>query len=158
MQKFHSRILAWKILWTGEPAGLRFMGLQRVWHYWACTHPSLITSPKFLSPNTNTRRRQWHPTPVLCLENPMDRGAWWAEVHGVNRSQTRLSDFTLFFHFHVSEKEMAPHSSVLAWRIPGMGEPDGLPSMESYRVGHDWSDAAAAAAAVSKIVQRKIAL
>ena len=75
----------------------------------------------------------------------MDGGAWWAAVHGVSRSRTRLSDFTLTFHFHALEKEMATHSSVLAWRIPGMGEPGGLPSMGSHRVGHDWSDLAAAA-------------
>ena len=67
----------------------------------------------------------------------MDRGAWQAAVHGVAGSQTRLSDFTLFFHFHAVEKEMAPHFSVLAWRIPGTPEPDGLPSMGSHRVGHD---------------------
>ena len=66
-----------------------------------------------------------------CLENPMDGGAWWAAVHGVAKSQTRLSNFTLTFHFHALEKEMATHSSVLAWRIPGMGEPGGLPSMGS---------------------------
>ena len=60
-----------------------------------------------------------------CLENPMDGGAWWAAVHGVTRGQTRLSDFTFTFHFHALEKEMATHSSVLAWRIPGMGEPVG---------------------------------
>ena len=74
----------------------------------------------------------------------MDRGAWWAAVHGVAKSRTRLNDFT--FHFHALEKEMAIHSSVLAWRVPGMGEPHGLPSMGSCRVGHDWSDLAAAAA------------
>ena len=72
-----------------------------------------------------------------CLENPMDGGAWRAAVHGVANSQTRLSDFTFTFHFHALEKEMATHSSVLAWRIPGMGEPGGLLSMESHRVGHD---------------------
>ena len=84
------------------------------------------------------RRRQWHPTPVLfCLENPMDGGAWWAAVHGVPGSQTRLSGFTFTFPFHALEKEMATHSSVLAWRIPGTGEPGGLPSMGSHRVGHD---------------------
>ena len=76
----------------------------------------------------------------------MDGGAWWAAVHGVSRSRTRLSDFTFTFHFHALEKEMATHSSVLAWRIPGTEEPSGLPSMESHRVRHDWSDLAAAAA------------
>ena len=80
-----------------------------------------------------------------CLENPMDGGAWWAAVHEVAKSQTWLSDFTFTFHFHALEKELATHSSVLAWRIPGTGEPGGLPSMGSHRVGHDWSDLAAAA-------------
>ena len=72
-----------------------------------------------------------------CLENPMDGGAWWAAVHGVTKSRPRLSDFTFTFHLHALEKEMATHSSVLAWRIPGTGEPGGLPSMGSRRVGHD---------------------
>ena len=80
------------------------------------------------------------------LENPMDWGAWWAAVHGVAKSRTRLSDFIFTFHFHALEKEMATHSSVLAWRIPGTGDPGGLPSLGSHRVGHDWSDLAAAAA------------
>ena len=84
------------------------------------------------------------PLQYSCLENPMDWGAWWAAVHGLAKSQTRLSDFTLTFHFLALEKEMATHSSVLAWRIPGMGEPGGLPSMGSHRVGHDWSDLAVA--------------
>ena len=70
------------------------------------------------------------------LENPMDRGAWEAAVHEVAKSRTQLSDFTFAFHLHALEKEMATHSSVLAWRIPGMGEPVGL-SMGSHRVGHD---------------------
>ena len=78
-----------------------------------------------------------NPLPYSCLENPMDGGAWWAVVHGVAKSQTRLSDFTFTFHFHALEKEMATHSSILAWRIPGMGEPGGLPSIGSQRVGHD---------------------
>ena len=75
------------------------------------------------------------PLQYSCLENPMDGGAWWAAFHGVTKSRTRLSDFTLTFHFHALEKEMATHSSVLAWRIPGTGEPGGLPSMGSHRVG-----------------------
>ena len=73
----------------------------------------------------------------------MDGGAWWAAVHGVTKSWTRLSDFTFPFHFHALEKETATHSSVLTWRIPGTGEPGGLPSLGSHRVGHDWSDLAA---------------
>ena len=77
------------------------------------------------------------PLQYSCLENPMDTGAWWAAVQGVTNSQARLSDFTFTFHFHALEKEMATHSSVLAWRIPGTGEPDGLPSMGLHRVGHD---------------------
>ena len=77
--------------------------------------------------------------------NPMDRRASWAAVHGVAKSQTRLSDFTFTFHFPALEKEMATHSSVLAWRIPGTGESGGLPSLGSHRVGHDWGDLAAAA-------------
>ena len=84
------------------------------------------------------------PLQYSCLENPMDRGAWWAAVHGVTTSWTRLSDFTFTFHFHALEKEMTTHSRILAWRIAGMGEPAGLSSMGSHRVGHDWSDLAAA--------------
>ena len=79
----------------------------------------------------------------------MGRGAWWAAVHGVAKSRTQLSDFTFTFHFHALEKEMATHSSVLAWRIPEMGEPGGLLSMGLHRVGHDWSDLAATAAAAA---------
>ena len=77
------------------------------------------------------------PLQYSCLENPMDGGAWWAAVHGVLQSRTGLNDFTFTFHFHALEKEMATHSSVLAWRIPGTGEPGGLPSMGSHRIGHD---------------------
>ena len=77
------------------------------------------------------------PLQYSCLENPMDGGAWWAAVHGVTKSRSRLSDFIFTFHFHALEKEMATHSSVLAQRIPGMGEPGGLPSMGSHRIGHD---------------------
>ena len=86
---------------------------------------------------SKTQRRQWHPTPVLRLENPMEGEAWWAAVHGVAKSRLRWSDFTSTFHFHALEKEMATHSSVPAWRIPGTGEPGGMPSMGSHRIGHD---------------------
>ena len=78
-----------------------------------------------------------NPLQCSCLENPRDGGAWWAAVHGVATSWTQLSDFTFTFHFHTLEKEMATHSSVLAWRITGMEEPGGLPSMGLHRVGHD---------------------
>ena len=78
-----------------------------------------------------------NPLQYSCLENPMDGGAWWAAVHGVAKSWTRLSHFSFTFHFLGLEEEMATHSSVLAWRIPGTGEPGGLPSMGSHRVGHD---------------------
>ena len=77
------------------------------------------------------------PLQYFCLENPMDGAVWWAAVHGVAKSRTRLSDFSFTFHFHALEKEMATHSSVLAWRIPGTGEPGGLPPMGWHRVGHD---------------------
>ena len=77
------------------------------------------------------------PLQYSCLENPMDGGAWWAAVYGVTQSRTRLSDFTFTFHFHALEKEMATHSSVLAWRIPWMEKPGRLQSMGSHRVGHD---------------------
>ena len=103
-----------------------------------------------ISPNNNDNRSYYLQSSMLnigagngtalqysYLENPMEGGAWWAAVHGVAKSQIRLSDFTFTFHFHALEKEMATHSSVLAWRIPGMEEPGGLPSMGSHRVGHD---------------------
>ena len=86
------------------------------------------------------------PLQYSCLENPMDGGAWWATVREVVKNRTWLSNFTFTFHFHALVKEMATHSSVLAWRIPGTGEPGGLRSMGSHRVGHDWSDLAAVAA------------
>ena len=116
-----------------------------------------------ISDQRNTTKPQWDnisyplgspregngtPLQYSCLENPMDRGAWWAAVHGVATSGTRLINFTFTFHFHALEEEMATHSSVLAWRIPGMGEPGGPPSMGSHRVGHDWSELAVAAVAI----------
>ena len=98
----------------------------------------LLTEPKIYFGEGNGT-----PLQYSCLENPVDGGAWRAAVHGVARSRTRPSDFTFTFPFHTLEKEMATRSSVLALRIPGTGEPGGLPSMGSHRVGHDWSDLAA---------------
>ena len=90
------------------------------------------------------------PLQYSCMETPMDRATWWAAVHGVAKSWTQLSNFTFTFHFIALEKEMATRSSVLAWRIPGAGEPGGLPSLGSHGVRHDWSDLAAAAAAADR--------
>ena len=97
---------------------------------------------------TSNRFGEGNGTPLQysCLENPMDGGTWWAAVHGVAKSQTRLRDFTFTFLFHALEKEMVTHSSVLAWRIPGMAELGGLLPMGSHRVRHDRSNLAAAAA------------
>ena len=88
---------------------------------------------------TRSRGGEGNGTPLQysCLENTMDGGAWWAAVHGVAKESDTNEDFTFTFHFHALEKEMATRSSVLAWRIPGTGEPGGLPSMGSHRVRHD---------------------
>ena len=100
--------------------------------------PFLPSCPFYLNiVADNSGEANGTPLQYSCLENPMDGGAWWAAVYGVAQSRTRLSDFTFTFHFHAWEKEIATHSSVLAWRIPGTGEPGGLPSMGSHRVGHD---------------------
>ena len=102
-----------------------------------CSGLALIFKKSFFSISASNGEGNGKPLQYSCLENPMNGGAWWAAVHGVARSRTRLSDFPFAFHFHTLEKEMATHSSVLAWRIPGTGEPGGLPSMGSHRVGHD---------------------
>ena len=113
----HSSTLAWKISWMEEPAGLQPMGSQRVRHDWT-TSLSLFTFMHW--------RRTWQPTPVfLPGESQGRRSLVGASVHGVARSRTRLSDFTFTSHFHALEKDMATHSSVLAWRIPGTAEPGG---------------------------------
>ena len=103
-------------------------------------------------PGNNILKSNGTPLQYPCLENPMDGGSWWAAVHGVAKSWTQLSNFIFTFHFHALEKEMATHSSVLAWRISGTGEPGGLPSMGSHRVGHNWSDLASAAAAANHLI------
>ena len=103
----------------------------------ACQASLSFTISQNLLKLMSTGRRQWHPTPVLLPGKSIDRGAWWAAVHGVRKSKTRLSDFTFTFLLHALEKEMATHFSVLAWRIPGTAEPGGLPSMGLHRVGHD---------------------
>ena len=99
--------------------------------------------PTFLLSSFSFREGNGNPLQYCCLENPIGGEAWWAAVHVVEKSWTWLSEFTFTFHFHALEKEMATHSSVFAWRIPGTGEPGGLPSMGSHRVGHDWIDLAA---------------
>ena len=100
---------------------------------------SILKNRDITLPTSSQRYGEGNGTPLQysCLENPMDGGAWKAAVHGVTEGRTQLSDFTFTFHFHALEKEMATHSSILAWRIPGTGEPGGLPSMGSHRVGHN---------------------
>ena len=102
--------------------------------------PYLPSSEKAMAPHSSS----------LAWKNPMDGGAWWAAVHGVAKSRTQLNNFTFTFHFHALEKEMPAHSSVLAWSIPGMGEPGELWSLGLHRVRHDWSNLAAAAAAAGR--------
>ena len=139
---------------AGEPWELNRRGLSRSPEptAGALEQPERVSEARQcsddLNPEASSLNRVQYGTPLQysCLENPMDGGAWWAAVHGVAKSRTRLGDFTFTFHFHTLEEEMETHSSVLAWRIPGTGEPGGLPSMGSHRVGHDWSDLAAAAA------------
>ena len=119
------------------------------WNIKALQHLSIQNPPGTCLEGYAFACREGNGTPLqyFCLEDPMDGGAWRAAVHGVAKSQAWLSNFTFTFHFHSLEKEMATHSSILAWRIPGMGEPSGLLSMGSHRVGHDWSDLTAAATA-----------
>ena len=136
----HSSVLSWRIPGTAEPGGLPSMGSHRVGHGWSDL-AAAAEAAAFIK-----WRRQWHPTPVLLP----GKSHGWRSLVGCSpwgrKSPKWLSDFTFTFHFHALEKEMATHSSVLAWRIPGTGEPGGLPSMGSHRVGHGWNNLAAAAA------------
>ena len=125
----------------GESWVFRVNKIKRNWLYWIERKMEKI---HLVQTSSSSGEGNGNPLQHSCLENPMDRGAWWTAVHGGAKSQTRLSNFTFTFHFHALEKGMATHSSVLAWRIPGTGKPGGLLSMGSHRVGHDWSDLAIA--------------
>ena len=129
----HSSILAWQ--------AIQSTGSQRVRNTTERLNTQQHRDLKQMSPwqGLGEGGGEGNGTPLqyFCLENPVDGGAWQAAVHGVARSRRRLSDFAFTFHFHALEKEMATHSGVLAWRIPGTGEPGVLPSMGSHRVGHD---------------------
>ena len=138
---FHVAFIPPGLLWVYFRS--LFAGMQAEWTY----RSWFLCTAEFLVPSVWFREGNGTPLRHSCLENPMDGGAWWAAVPGVTKSQTRLSNLTFTFHFHALEKEMAAHSSVLAWRIPGMGEPGGRLSMGLHRVGHDWSGLAAAVAA-----------
>ena len=128
--------------WTAAYQASPSMGFSRQEYWSGVPLPFPPRKPLYPTPNNidiQTHFGQGNGTPLQysCLENLMDGEAWWAAVHGVAKSWTRLSDFTFSFHFHALEKEMATHASVLAWRIPGTGKPGGLPSMGLHRVGHD---------------------
>ena len=118
--------MQWAWLWANETSFIK-PGKEQ----------DLSCRQQFTDPSSKQEEGNGTPLQYSCLENPMDGGAWWAAVHGVAKSRTRLSDFTFTFHFYALEKEMATHSSILAWGIPGMKEPSGLLSMGSHRVRHD---------------------
>ena len=130
----------------GESSGAKIITKCNLWmrdlvSFWVLRHSFLFINRLLV---TIYGEGKGTPLQYSCLENPMDGEAWWAAVHGVTKSRTQLSDFTFTLHFHALEREMATHSNVLGWRIPGTGEPGGLLSMGLHRVGHDWSDLAAA--------------
>ena len=151
---FRASQLLWHTCSSLFPASFLSQILCLHAHYWLSL-TLMILLPVFIFPSTfnflttisSSGEGNGTTLQYSCLENPMDRGAWWAAVHGIAKSWTRLSDFTFTFHFHALKKEMATYSSVLAWRIPGTEEPGRRPPLGSHRVGHDWSDLAAAAAA-----------
>ena len=153
--------------WTVACQAPQFMGFSRqeYWSGFPCPSPGDLSDPGieplslaspalaggFFTTSTTCGEGNGTPFQYSCLENPGDGGAWRAAVHGVTEGRTWLSNFTFTFHFHALEKEMATHSNVLAWRIPGTAEPGGLPSMGLHRIGHDWSDLAAAAAGAAAV-------
>ena len=126
-------------LLTGNLLSLLIHGLMIESKHWSLEksqHPQ-HHSDTLVVPNLWIGEGNGTPLQYSCLENPMDGEAWWAAVHGITKSRKRLSNFTFTFHSHALEKEMATHSSVFAWRIPGTVEPGGLPSVGLHRVGHD---------------------
>ena len=122
----HSSTFAWKIPWTEEPGRLQSVGSLRVGHFMTERLHFHFSLSCIGEGNGNLLQSS-------CLENPRDGRAWWAAVYGVAQSRTGLSNFTFTFHFHALEKEMETHSSVLAWRIPGTEEPDGLHLSDQIR-------------------------
>ena len=146
-----STFMHWRRKW--QPTPVFFPAESHGWRSlvgcspWGHTESDMTEWLHFDFPLSCIGEVNGNPLQCSCLENPMDGGAWLAAVHGVAKSQIRLSDFTFTFHFHALEKEMATHSSVLAWRIPWTEKPGRLQSMRLHRVGHDWSNLAAAAAA-----------
>ena len=134
----------------GESWVFRVNEIKRNWLYWIERKMEKI---HLVQTSSSSGEGNGNPLQHSCLENPMDRGAWWTAVHGGAKSQTQLSNFTFTFHFHALEKGLATHSSVLAWRIPGTEEPGGLPSMGSQKVRQDWSDLAATAVLLDKITR-----
>ena len=172
----HSSILAWRIPRTGEPVRLQSMGLQRTGHDWSDLAHLHTLFPLVLRQAEDLLFRDFeiytHTKSYVDFmfkteeamaphSSTLDWKIPWAEEPGrlksmgSPKSRTQLSNFTFTFHFHALEKEMATHSSVLAWRIPGTGEPGGLTSMGSHRVGHDWSDLAAAAACLRNFLKNQ---
>ena len=128
---------------------IRILGVIKVFNFYI--YRCLLIYPEVVFINGEGNGTPLH---YSCLENSMGGGAWWAAICGVVKSRTRLSDFTFTFHFHALEKEIATHSSVLAWKIPGTGQPGGLPSMGSHRVRHDWSDLAAVVVFIKSFMRR----
>ena len=144
----HCRWILYQLSYEGKVHSKGVKKPEKAVKYPICTHPSRVKRKppcfymcghrgKLTVSRSISGEGNGTPLQYSCLENPMDGGAWWAAVHGVAKSWTRLSDFTFPFHFHALEKEMATHSSVLAWRIPGTVEPGEVLSLGSHRVRHD---------------------